>query len=191
MSLRCRRYRAALSLAVAAAGLLLAACGADEPSVAPAGDPGSPAELRAELRKLEAQANQLLDGGPDAFRDGLAKLRGVPVVVNQWASWCDPCRFEFPFFERQAKKHRGEVAFLGVDSQDSRDDAEEFLQEFPVPFPHFYDKDASIARVFDGGRAWPTTAFYNADGKLTKTHLGAYATEAKLETDIRRYALDG
>ena len=146
--------------------------------------------MRAELRKLEAQANQLLDGGPDAFRDRLAKLRGVPVVVNQWASWCDPCRFEFPFFERQAKKQRGEVAFLGVDSQDSRDDAEEFLQEFPVPFPHFYDKDASIARVFDGGRAWPTTAFYNADGKLTKTHLGAYATEAKLETDINRYALD-
>jgi cytochrome c biogenesis protein CcmG, thiol:disulfide interchange protein DsbE len=191
MQSRCRRYRAALPFAVLAVATVLAACGADEPGVAPAGEPGSPTELRAELRQLEAQANQLLDGGPRAFRDRLARLRGAPVVVNQWASWCDPCRFEFPFFERQAKKHRGTVAFLGVDSQDSRDDAEEFLQEFPVPFPHFYDKDASIARLFDGGRAWPTTAFYNADGKLTKTHLGAYATEAKLEADIRRYALDG
>jgi cytochrome c biogenesis protein CcmG/thiol:disulfide interchange protein DsbE len=191
MPSRCRRYRTALPLAVLAVATVLAACGEDEPDGVPAGEPASPTELRGELRKLEAQANQLLDGGPSAFRNRLAKLRGVPVVVNQWASWCDPCRFEFPFFERQAKKHRGTVAFLGVDSQDSRDDAEEFLQEFPVPFPHFYDKDASIARLFDGGRAWPTTAFYNADGKLTKTHLGAYAIEAKLEADIRRYALDG
>lgn len=191
MPFRCRRYRTALPLAVVVVAIVLAACGADEPDVVPAGEPASPTQLRVELRKLEAQANQLLDGGPSAFKDRLAKLRGLPVVVNQWASWCDPCRFEFPFFERQAKKHRGAVAFLGVDSQDSRDDAEEFLQEFPVSFPHFYDKDASIARLFDGGRAWPTTAFYNADGKLTKTHLGAYASEAKLEADIRRYALDG
>ncbi len=50
---------------------------------------------------------------------------------------------------------------------------------------------ASIARLFGGGRAWLTTAFYEASGKLTKTHLGAYATEAKLNQDIRRYALGG
>lgn len=41
-----------------------------------------------------------------------------------------------------------------------RGDAAAFLKEFPVPFPHFYDNDAGIARVFGGGRAWPTTAFY-------------------------------
>ena len=173
-----------------AAAIVLAACGAEEPRVAPAGKPASPQQLRGELRELEAQANQLLDGGPSAFEDRLGQLRGVPVVVNQWASWCDPCRFEFPFFQRQARKHRGTVAFLGVDSQDSRDDAEDFLKEFPVPFPHYHDKDASIARLFDGGRAWPTTAFYNSKGELTRTHFGAYATEAKLEEDIRRYALD-
>jgi thiol-disulfide isomerase/thioredoxin len=188
---RRHRHRPLAALAVLAAAAVLAACGADEPSVAPGGEPASRQEIRAELRELEAQANQLLDGGSAAFRARLAELRGVPVVVNQWASWCGPCRFEFPFFERQANKHRGKVAFLGVNSQDSRDDAEEFLEEFPVPFPHYYDKDASIARLFEGGRAWPTTAFYNAQGKLTQTHLGAYATEAKLEADIRRYALDG
>ena len=188
---RCRRYRPLVALATVAVAAVLGACGADDPSVAPAGDPGTPTELRAELRKLEEQANQLLDGGPSAFKARLAALRGVPVVVNQWASWCDPCRREFPFFERQAKEHRGSVAFVGVDSQDSRDDAEEFLEEVPVPFPHYYDKDGSVARLFKGGRAWPTTAFYNAEGQLTQTHYGAYATEAKLEADIRKYALDG
>jgi thiol-disulfide isomerase/thioredoxin len=191
MPSRRHRHRPLAAFAVLAAAAVLAACGADEPNVAPGGEPASRQEIRVELRELESQANQLLDGGPGAFKGRLAELRGVPVVVNQWASWCGPCRFEFPFFERQAKKHRGRVAFLGVDSQDSRDDAEEFLEEFRVPFPHYYDKDASIARLFEGGRAWPTTAFYNAQGELTQTHLGAYATEAKLEADIRRYALDG
>jgi hypothetical protein len=60
-----------------------------------------------------------------------------------------------------------------------------------VPFPHYYDKDASVARIFGGGRAWPTTAFYDAKGELVKTHLGGYASEAKLDEDIRRYALRG
>ena len=83
------------------------------------------------------------------------------------------------------------MAFLGVDSQDARDDARRFLEELPVPFPHYFDPDARIARLFGGGRAWPTTAFYDATGKLSRTHLGAYATQAKLDEDIRRYALGG
>ncbi|MGH2394799.1 MAG: TlpA family protein disulfide reductase, partial [Candidatus Limnocylindria bacterium] len=80
---------------------------------------------------------------------------------------------------------------LGVDSQDSRDDAKEFLREFPTPYPHYYDQDASVARVFDGGRVWPTTAFYNGDGELTQTRLGAYANQRQLDEDIRTYALNG
>jgi thiol-disulfide isomerase/thioredoxin len=112
-------------------------------------------------------------------------------VVNQWASWCDPCRAEFPFFGRLARKYEGRVAFLGVDSQDGRGEAARFLRELPVPFPHYFDADASVAREFGGGRAWPTTAFYTADGELSFLHQGAYATEARLDEDIRRYALDG
>lgn len=115
-------------------------------------------------------------------------MKGTPVVVNQWASWCGPCRFEFPFFRSQAEKLGGKVAFLGVNTQDSTDDARTFLEANPVPYPSFEDQDGQIARVFRGGRAFPTTAFYNADGELTKTHAGAYATEAKLAQDIREYA---
>ena len=165
---------AALVLLLLAAGTL-AACGGEEE--------GSRQPVRA--------TNGLLDGGPGAFKARLAELKGTPVVVNQWASWCGPCRYEFPFFRAQATKLKGEVAFLGVNAQDNRQDAVKFLKQQPVPFEHFYDKDATVARVFRGGRSWPTTAFYNAKGVLVFTHQGAYATEAKLAEDIRRYALDG
>lgn len=179
------------------AALALCACGSDDPDPASAGDAGSApsaATIRdapPALRRLGAQANQLLDGGAGAFKARLEELRGHPVVVNQWASWCGPCRFEFPFFQRLARKYHGRVAFLGVDSQDSRSDAAAFLKELPVPYPHYYDEDASVARVFRGGRAWPTTAFYTASGELAYTHVGAYATERKLEQELRRYALGG
>jgi cytochrome c biogenesis protein CcmG/thiol:disulfide interchange protein DsbE len=179
--------------AVTVALAVVAGCGADPPPVAPAAPPPRDrgAQLPPELLALERQAGQLLDGGPDAFEARVEALRGHPVVVNQWASWCGPCRYEFPFFQSLASKYAGRVAFLGVNSQDARGDAEDFLREFPVPFPHYYDEDASVARLFRGGRAWPTTAFYDAAGELVNTHLGAYASESKLDDDIRRYALGG
>lgn len=65
------------------------------------------------------------------------------------------------------------------------------LRGVPVSYSHYYDKDASIARTFGGGRSWPTTAFFAASGKLTFTHIGSYATEAKLDEDITRYAPHG
>ncbi len=152
----------------------LVACGSDE-TPRPAG----------------AASDGLLDGGPEAFKARLKRLEGTPVVVNQWASWCGPCRFEFPFFGSQAKRLEGKVVFLGVDSRDARNDARDFLRRHPVPFDQFYDHDASIARVFRGGRSWPTTAFYDAKGELVFTHQGAYPTEAALAEDIERYALGG
>jgi cytochrome c biogenesis protein CcmG/thiol:disulfide interchange protein DsbE len=173
-------------LPVLAAGLalLVAACGG-EPEAVPAGraDPQA-------LERLRSDANRPLDGGAVAFRSRLASLRGHPVVVNQWASWCGPCQYEFPFFARLARRYGDRVAFLGVDSKDSRAGAR-FLARHPVPFPHYFDPDGSVARVFRGGRAFPTTAFYDAEGRLVATHSGAYASEARLDDDIRRHALDG
>jgi cytochrome c biogenesis protein CcmG, thiol:disulfide interchange protein DsbE len=182
------RLRHALLLSGAVlAGAGLSACGGDGPGSRAAASAGASQNAVASKK----QANQLLDGGPEAFKARLAELRGRPVVVNQWASWCGPCKFEFPFFASQAKKYEGRVAFLGVNTQDNRKAAMAFLKRIPVPFLHFFDPDGKVARVFRGGRAFPTTAFYDASGRLVFTHLGAYPAERKLEEAIRRYALDG
>jgi cytochrome c biogenesis protein CcmG, thiol:disulfide interchange protein DsbE len=171
-----------------ACAALLGACGSDDPESA--GKP-SQAALRgapAPLAELHEQGGELLDGGADAFERRLARLEGFPVVVNKWASWCPPCRAEFPFFQRQATKRAKEVAFIGVDSDDNDADAREFLEEFPVPYPSYKDPDLSVAAVFNGVQAFPTTAFYDSESELAFVHQGGYATEQKLAEDIERYA---
>jgi cytochrome c biogenesis protein CcmG/thiol:disulfide interchange protein DsbE len=174
-------------MAAGMAAFVLAACGGGTGASAPAAMPAGGDALTT----LQRQANQLLPGGPDAFRARLAALRGHPVVVNQWASWCGPCQYEFPFFADLARRYHGRVAFLGVDSKDSANAARSFLKRHPVPYPHFNDPDGDVARVFRGGRVFPTTAFYDTGGRLLATHPGAYANEAKLDADIRHYALNG
>ena len=177
-------------LGLLAAGVL-AACGASDAPGDAVPPPGKIPEVEAtgELAALVDQGNQILDGGLEAYEEQLKRLRGKPVVVNQWASWCGPCRFEFPFFRDLAVKYGNKVAFLGVNSKDNRDAAETFLRGMPTPYPHYFDPDAEIARSFKGGRAWPTTAFYTADGELAYTHQGAYEDQAALEADIKTHAL--
>ena len=127
-------------------------------------------------------------GGRDRFEKALERERGKPIVVNKWASWCGPCRLEFPFFRDQAKKREGEVVFIGVNSNDNRGDAEEFLKEEPVPYKHFEDPKLEIAAAFNAVQAFPSTAFYDSKGKLAYSKQGAYASEEDLVEDIERYA---
>jgi cytochrome c biogenesis protein CcmG, thiol:disulfide interchange protein DsbE len=127
-------------------------------------------------------------GGRAAFEAQIEKERGTPVVVNKWASWCGPCRLEFPFFRKQAEKRKGEVVFIGVNSNDSRSSAEKFLAEEPVPFKHFDDPRLEIAASFNAVQAWPSTAYYDSKGKLAFVHQGPYTSEDQLAEDIERYA---
>lgn len=129
-----------------------------------------------------------LPGGRDAFEKYIEKQRGTPVVVNKWASWCGPCRVEFPWFRNQAEKRKGEVAFLGVNSNDNRGDAEEFLKEEPVPYKHFEDPKLEIAAAMNAVQAFPSTAFYDSKGELVFVHQGGYSSEDDLAEDIDRYA---
>jgi thiol-disulfide isomerase/thioredoxin len=179
--------RAIVPLALA---LLAAGCGSPAPrSAAP-----SQAEVRQRLAgsppplaALHRQANVLLDGGADAFKARLAALRGHPVVVNKWGSWCGPCRAEFPFLQRQSVKLGRRVAFVGVDGNDNEGDARRFLRRYPVSYPSYKDPNLGISAVFNGVQAFPTTAYYDAKGELSFVHQGSYATEAKLREDIERY----
>jgi thiol-disulfide isomerase/thioredoxin len=111
------------------------------------------------------------------------------VVVNQWASWCPNCNSEFGFFQQLSSRYERRVAFLGLDSQDQKGDAEGFLKQHPVNYPSVYDPSASQAAGLGAGQAWPTTLFFDRTGRRTYVHIGGYTTAAALNADIRRYAL--
>jgi cytochrome c biogenesis protein CcmG, thiol:disulfide interchange protein DsbE len=146
---------------------------------------GSPAPLAA----LYRQANQLLPGGRNAYEARIAALRGYPAVVNVWASWCGPCRFEFPHFQQAAARFGRRVAFLGIDTQDSDDAASTFLEEAPVPYPSYTDPDKEIGNAIGASLGLPDTAFYDRHGRLAYLKQGPYSDEAGLRADIERYAL--
>jgi cytochrome c biogenesis protein CcmG/thiol:disulfide interchange protein DsbE len=148
---------------------------------------GAPRPLAA----LYAQPNQLLGGGADAFQKRIDDLRGYPVVVNQWASWCGPCREEFPWFQQASAKFGKRVAFLGVNSQDSNDAAKTFLGEEPLPYPSYVDPDKKIGGLLKATLGLPDTSFYDSVGDLVFTKQGPYADQAALLADLRRYALSG
>ena len=144
---------------------------------------GAPAPIAG----LHAQSNQILGGGIDAFEARRAELKGHPIVVNKWASWCGPCRAEFPIFQQVATKRGKEIAFIGVNSGDKRPAAEKFLSARPLPFPSYEDPDDSLARELDAAKYAPATIFIDADGEQVIVHAGEYASAEELEADIDRY----
>src|SRR4051812_29521252 len=184
---RCLFAAAALAVVV----LALPACGSGS-----GGDYGGKAPDYAKalggapkpLAKLYDQADQLLPGGGEAFQRRLAELRGYPVVVNKWASWCGPCREEMPWLQREAAEHGKRIAFIGVDSRDSDSAAKEFQNEFPVPYPSYTDPDQEIAVLINATIGTPATAIYDSSGKQVHVQQGQYASRGALAADIQRYA---
>ena len=159
--------------------------------------PDAPYDLRAARQQLEGapaplaalhdQSAKLLEGGLPAFEQRLAALEGTPVVINKWASWCNPCRAEFPAFQRLATERGKEIGFLGVNSGDSTRPARDFLGEYPVPFPSYVDPDEKIARAIKAPANYPVTVFVDARGKTAFIHQGGYTSVDQLEADVDQY----
>jgi thiol-disulfide isomerase/thioredoxin len=180
--------------ALALAALVTAGCGSSNSGDSGGKHPdyatalaGSPPPLAA----LHAQANKLLPGGTDAYEKRIAALRGYPVVANVWASWCGPCRFEFPVLQKLSARYGKRVAFVGIDSQDSDAAASTFLAESPVPYPSYSDPGQDIADSLGASLGLPDTAFYDSGGELVYLKQGPYAHDSELEADVRNYALQG
>jgi cytochrome oxidase Cu insertion factor (SCO1/SenC/PrrC family)/thiol-disulfide isomerase/thioredoxin len=146
---------------------------------------GSPKPLAA----LHRQSGQLL-GTESSLAVRLRALRGYPVVLNAWASWCAPCRSEFGLFASASARYGRGVAFLGADTDDSGGDAQSFLAQHPVSYPSYQStitRLGSIA-VLAG---LPSTIFINRAGKVVYVHVGQYDAQGSLDDDIARYALVG
>jgi len=179
-------------VALVAGGLTQAGGGTEDPA-APAGERFDLAGARERLRgapeplaALHEQSNQLLGGGRPAFEARMRELEGHPVVINKWASWCGPCRAEFPILQALSTERGREVAFLGLDSRDKRGAATRFLADFPVPYPSYEDPGEEIARALRVPKNFPVTVFVEASGRTAFVHHGGYRSEADLAADVDR-----
>ena len=103
----------------------------------------------------------------------LAGLKGMPVVINFWASWCPPCRVEAPLLERtwRAYKNRG-LIFLGVNIQDRKEDALNYIREFNITYPNGPDPTGEIAINY-GVSGLPVTFFVSSKGEVVRRWVGA------------------
>jgi cytochrome c biogenesis protein CcmG/thiol:disulfide interchange protein DsbE len=146
---------------------------------------GAPAPLAA----LHNRANTLVPADKQVYAKEIKGLAGHPIVVNKWASWCGPCRGEFPILQAASVKYGKRVAFLGLDSTDNDGDASKFLRHFPATYPSLVDRNARIAQSLGIGREFPTTMYYDARGKVQYVHQGLYTSDAQFAADIERYAL--
>lgn len=140
------------------------------------------------LAALRRRVNARVPGASTALDAQLRDLRGHPVVVNLWASWCDPCQYELPFFQREALERAASVAFLGVNVDDASASAKKLAARYPMPYPSIEDPDREITSGYHA-RGLPVTVFYDAQGKQQMVHQGVFASEALLADAIDRYAL--
>ena len=192
----CRNLAAVITVGATAA--LGVGCGGDDDTV----DPGSAnpdsaltleeaekpaAEAPPELAAIRDQANEILDEGVEGYEGRIDELEGTPVVVNNWASWCGPCREEIPYFQEQAIERGGEVAFLGLLSGDGPETGATFLAEFPMPYPSYLDQDYEVAEDLNL-RGLPNTVFYDSSGEVVFAKYGPYVSEDDLAADIQKYA---
>jgi cytochrome c biogenesis protein CcmG/thiol:disulfide interchange protein DsbE len=98
-------------------------------------------------------------------------LRGEPVAINFWASWCEPCREEAPALERLARSKDGGAQIVGVNWNDSRSGARSWIDRYGWTFPNLRDGDGTVGRDY-GLRGLPATFIIDAHGRIASVLLG-------------------
>jgi cytochrome c biogenesis protein CcmG, thiol:disulfide interchange protein DsbE len=134
-----------------------------------------------------ASDNKIAAGSPSKLASTLRSMRGRPVVVNYWATWCEPCKVEMPRLVDAYKEHSDRVGFLGVNVEDDVEAAQEFVRRYAIPFRSVADPNGKIRRD-EKVLGLPVTQFYASDGELAYVHQGeikADELEEKIEDVLR------
>ena len=121
---------------------------------------------------------------PSGGEASLADYEGGWVLANVWASWCNPCRDEAPLLERFARDHRGNVAVVGIDTQDNTNDALDFVDEFGLTYDQLHDGSGDYADEI-GTTGVPETILIDPDGDVAY-HVPGAVTEPILRDQIER-----
>ena len=114
----------------------------------------------------------------------LSSLRGRVVVVNFWATWCQPCKKEAPRFQSAFERYRGRVAFVGVDTTDFTGDGRAFLARYGVSYPNVRDPAGRVLHKYGGSSDIPRTFIVGRSGRV-QSYIFGEARASDLESAIR------
>jgi thiol-disulfide isomerase/thioredoxin len=119
---------------------------------------------------------------PDGGEVVLSELKGKPIVLNFWATWCPPCRAETPAFVAAHKQWGDEVAIIGVDVLETPKMAPPFMAEFGIKYPIAVDGAGEVALAYRVV-AYPTSYFIDSSGTIVEIDVGPL-NEALLQTRL-------
>ncbi len=172
-----RILRIALFIAVIVLVPVVSGCSSNDVS-AP-----TPPEIPAPEFQLPDQRGQLV---------ALSDLRGSPVLINFWATWCGPCRFEMPFIQEIYKNEgfsdKGLIILAINIGEDSRT-VNEFMVDNDLSFTVLFDTDQNVAQKYNI-RAIPTTFFIDKNGIIKQVKVGAFSSRAEIEQHLNNSIID-
>lgn len=113
----------------------------------------------------------------------LSALRGERVLVNFWATWCGPCKYEQPVLDLASETYK-DVAFIGIVFEDTEANTRRYLQETGTPYIHLYDPKSTVA-VDYGVSGVPETYFINRQGIIVKKSISPFGSPQEFDQQIR------
>jgi thiol-disulfide isomerase/thioredoxin len=208
----CRRIAVVLTAAV----ILLSACASSETAGELVNQPSpNPSNVDADQGAIERDSDLLalmqevnldpcptaalnpdaaIPGLPDQVFDclgdtsavSLAQVRGTPMVVNVWASWCPPCIEELPLLEKVSRELEGEVDFIGINIEDDPTKALQLMQDFGISYPSVIDRsgDTRAPLAIPGP---PVTFFVTSQGVVAGRWDGAIPNEKTFDSLLRKH----
>ena len=180
------RSPALTCVALLVVGTLTACTGGGADPGPPSTPSPTPAIVVADGAGLPSTVAELPVIDAPRFDELVERSRGTPLVVNFWATWCEPCEREMPLLAAAAREHRTEIQFVGIDILDAREPAQEFLARYEVPYPNLFDASGET-RDAVGSLGQPVTVFWDADGSIV-AKVDGEISEAELAEHLRALA---
>ncbi|MBN1668486.1 MAG: TlpA family protein disulfide reductase [Anaerolineales bacterium] len=177
-----KRRRAPLGFFVAGAGLILLAIAfallaRPDEQAARAGDTAAGNTASAIPSPVNYAAPELTLNRVDGQSASLSDYRGQVVLVNNWATWCPPCRAEMPELEAFYRRHQDEgFTLIGISAGDSQAQVEAFIAEYGVTFPMWLDPDEQSMRAFQT-EYLPSSFVIDRAGTVRLAWTGAISLE--------------
>ena len=119
--------------------------------------------------------------------ENLSDYLGKPILINFWATWCTPCRYEMPLFEQYARKYDSQLVILAVNLQQTDTEVTDYVNELGITFPILLDLDGSISQMYRV-QGLPTSYFINSEGRINDIHIGSI-TEQQLSDYLERIGI--